>query len=96
MIGVTAQDDGLFLVWEVESGSDGKSGVTKDEVVAEKDMLSALATFRHGRGRVRYARLAPAARGTIYDHRYGSTLVTAHRTDGVTISVVGDAWEDTQ
>ncbi|PZG36828.1 hypothetical protein C1I98_26200 [Spongiactinospora gelatinilytica] len=94
MIGFTAQDDGLFLVWEVEAGGDGASGVTNDEVAAERDMLDALAAFRHGRGRVRYARLAPAARGTIYDHRYGTTLITAHRSDGVTVSVAGDAWED--
>ncbi|PZG47365.1 hypothetical protein C1I98_13665 [Spongiactinospora gelatinilytica] len=85
----------MFLVWEVEAGRDGKSGVTKDEVVAEKDMLDALAAFQHGRGRVRYARLTPAPRGTIYDYWYGSTLITAHRADGVTVSVIGDAWEDT-
>ncbi|WP_158578535.1 hypothetical protein [Spongiactinospora rosea] len=95
MIGSTAQDDGLFLVWEVEAGGDGKCGVTDDEAAAEKDMLSALATFRHGRGRVRYARLAPAPRA-VYDYRYGTTLITAHRMDGVTVSIAGDAWEDTQ
>ncbi|PZG55824.1 hypothetical protein C1I98_02370 [Spongiactinospora gelatinilytica] len=93
MIGFTAQDDGLFLVWEVEAGESGASGVINDEAAAEKDMLRALAAFRNGRGRVRYARLAPAP-GAVYDYRYGTTLITAHRADGVTVSVAGDAWED--
>ncbi|RBQ11623.1 hypothetical protein DP939_45050 [Spongiactinospora rosea] len=95
MVAFTARDDGLFVVWEVQSGRDGKSGVTDDEATAEKDMLSALATFRHGRGRVRYARLAPAPRA-VYDYRYGTTLITAHRVNGVTVSLTGDAWEDAQ
>ncbi|MFI0416955.1 hypothetical protein [Spongiactinospora sp. 9N601] len=94
MIGFTAQDDGLFVVWEVEAGDCGASGVINDEAAAEKAMLDALATFQQGRGRVRYARLAPAPRA-VYDYRYGTTLVTAHRADGVTVSIAGDAWEDT-
>ncbi|MFI0418967.1 hypothetical protein [Spongiactinospora sp. 9N601] len=86
-------DDRLFVVWEVDAGDRGAGGVTKDEAAAEKYMLAKLDTYPAGRGRVRYACLAPATRGAIYDYRYGTTLVTAHRGNGVTVSVAGDAWE---
>ncbi|PZG53111.1 hypothetical protein C1I98_06015 [Spongiactinospora gelatinilytica] len=62
---------------------------------AEKAMLEALGSHPEGRGRVRYARLVPAPRGSIGDYRYGTTLITAHRAGGETVTVAGDAWEDT-
>ncbi|RBQ17969.1 hypothetical protein DP939_21585 [Spongiactinospora rosea] len=85
----TARDDGLLLVWEVEGGERGAGDVTHCEVTAEKTMLDALASLSEGRGRVRYARLSFVRIG----YEYGTTLVTAHRADGATISVAGDAWE---
>ncbi|PZG53108.1 hypothetical protein C1I98_06000 [Spongiactinospora gelatinilytica] len=76
------------VVWEVESGA---SGVTDDVDAAEKAMLDALATRAEGRGQVRLAHLVRVGVG--YD--YGETLVTAHRKDGVTTIVTGDAWVTT-
>ncbi|MFI0417042.1 hypothetical protein [Spongiactinospora sp. 9N601] len=95
MPGFTPQDDDLFVVWEVDAGEFGVGGVTKDEVTADQAMFDALESFRHGRGRVRYARLVPAEQGPCSNYWYGTTLVTAHRVDGVTVAVVGDAWEVT-
>ncbi|MDF5757755.1 hypothetical protein [Spongiactinospora sp. TRM90649] len=65
--------------------------MSESEAVAEEAMLAALHGFRRGRGRVRVARLVPIRSGVVY--RYGATLVTAHRTDGATVVVAGDAWE---
>ncbi|RBQ21640.1 hypothetical protein DP939_02710 [Spongiactinospora rosea] len=88
-------DDDLLLVWDVEAGECGGGGVHDSRDAAETAMLDTLDSHPEGRGRVRYARLVPAPHGSIGDYRYGSTLITAHRADGETVSVVGDAWEDT-
>ncbi|PZG41396.1 hypothetical protein C1I98_21420 [Spongiactinospora gelatinilytica] len=87
--GPTPQYDGLLVVWEVDAGEHGAGGVTSDEVVAEKTRLDALEAFPSGRGRVRYARLSFVHVGYVY----GTTLVSAHRGGGVTVTMAGDAWE---
>ncbi|RBQ13841.1 hypothetical protein DP939_43915 [Spongiactinospora rosea] len=78
----------LLLVWAVEAGDRGASGVTGDLAVAERQMLTALGGFAEGRGRVRSARMSSV--GVLYT--YGETLVTARRKGGMTEIVPEAAW----
>ncbi|PZG41214.1 hypothetical protein C1I98_21565 [Spongiactinospora gelatinilytica] len=80
-----------LLVWVAEAGSRGVSGVAADQATAERQILAALETLGEGRARVRSARVSSF--GVLYT--YGATLATAHRKDGVTTIVTGDAWVTT-
>ncbi|MDF5753200.1 hypothetical protein [Spongiactinospora sp. TRM90649] len=85
------QDDDVLASWKVDAGKSSSAGVTGSAAVAAADMLAALATFPDGRGRVRFARIMPSMSGAEY--LYGATVLTAHRRDGATTTVSGDAWD---
>ncbi|MFI0420324.1 hypothetical protein [Spongiactinospora sp. 9N601] len=85
LLGCTARP--LLMVWEVQAGERTAGGVTDDQVAAETAMFDALRTHPTGRGRIRYARLSFIGIGYVY----GPTLLTAHRMNGVTMIIAGDA-----
>ncbi|MFI0424938.1 hypothetical protein [Spongiactinospora sp. 9N601] len=87
LVGCTVRP--LLAVWEVQAGGRGAGGVSDCPAAAEDAMFEVLDACPSGRGRVRYARLSWVGIGYVY----GPTRLTAHRKDGVTVTVPGDAWE---